>query len=314
MRCVLGIDTSCYTTSVALAFEDGRVFQKRKLLNVPDGARGLQQSAGVFQHVQNLPALMEALTMEHEGYRVTAVCASEKPRGIPGSYMPVFTVGAGAARQIAAALGVPYIPADHQRGHVRAALLGTDLIGKPFLGFHLSGGTTEVLSVDEKLKISLIGGASDITAGQLIDRVGVKLGLSFPAGPALERLAMEGESASAMPTSIKGVEASFSGAEAQAMRMIARGTRSEDVAAEVFSVVARTLAKIVERIASETEVMDVLMAGGVASSRLLQKLLYARLQKTGSHAKIYWADPEYAGDNAVGVALIGLTSTREAHV
>ena len=165
MRAVLGIDTSCYTTSAALA-ADGRILgQKRRLLTVEQGERGLMQSEGVFQHVNRLPALIEALMAEAGDVQIEAVCASTRPRPVDGSYMPVFTVGTGYARALAAALRVPFLETSHQEGHIRAALVDTGL--KPegrFLALHLSGGTTEVVTVDAGA-IALAGGSNDLPRG-----------------------------------------------------------------------------------------------------------------------------------------------------
>ena len=107
--------------------------------------------------------------------------------------MPVFLAGKLAATSIASSLGVPLYETTHQAGHVRAALLGQETLvnESPFLAMHLSGGTTEVLSlVDDRL--TLLGGTLDLHAGQVVDRTGVALGLPFPAGTHLEELAVRG--------------------------------------------------------------------------------------------------------------------------
>jgi N6-L-threonylcarbamoyladenine synthase len=224
--------------------------------------------------------------------------------------MPVFTAGASLAKSIALALRVPLIETTHQQGHVRAALLGTPLRAD-FIAVHLSGGTTELLKVGEGLTIGLLGGTADISAGQLVDRVGVALGLSFPAGPQLEALAEKGEAQSSLPVSVSRMKASFSGAEAQLMRHIEAGVPPEAVAAEVYSLLSRTLARLISQAAAETGLTDVLLAGGVASSRLLRALLPERLGRLNDSVRIHWAKPELSGDNAAGVALIGCDRLKE---
>ncbi len=159
--------------------------------------------------------------------------------------MPVFTAGTGFARAIAASLRVPFYETSHQQGHVRAAMEGAGALPEEFLALHLSGGTTEALHVRPGLKIALLGGSNDLHAGQLVDRVGVRMGLSFPAGPALEKLARQGAAKSAFPLSHREGEVSFSGAEAQAMRMLDAGASREDVAAEVYSYLARAVAWLI---------------------------------------------------------------------
>ncbi len=305
----LGIDTSCYRTSVAYV-DEGGYRQQRKLLLVPPGKRGLMQSEMVFQHVQNLPILIQALCVPKG--TTGCVCASTKPRPAEGSYMPAFTVGEGLGRSLSTVLGVPFFETSHQQGHLRAAMLTGYPAGSRFLALHLSGGTTELLLTGRDLGIELLGGTSDLNAGQLIDRVGVALGCSFPAGPELEALAMRAEGRATMPTSIKGLSCSLSGAEAQAMRMIEAGEGREQVAAEVFSFLARTLAKLISLACQQTGTGAALLSGGVASSALLKRLLPERLHRLGARVELFWAAPELSGDNAVGVAHIGYEQCKGA--
>ena len=218
---VLGLDTSCYTTSAALASDDGSWLSSRQLLPVEKGQRGLRQSEAVFVHVRQLPLMVEKLR-ESSSQPIDAVCASVSPADGEDSYMPVFLVGAGFGRALASALQVPFFETTHQRGHLRAARVDTALAGESFLALNLSGGTTDVLVKDgerlEKAACSL-----DLHAGQLVDRVGVKLGLPFPSGPHLERLAEGFEARGAVPVSMAVGGCHLSGAEAMLSRMIREG-------------------------------------------------------------------------------------------
>ncbi|MDW7651458.1 MAG: O-sialoglycoprotein endopeptidase, partial [Bacillota bacterium] len=188
-----GIDTSCYTTSLAVTDAQGRLLcEQRKLLEVPSGERGLRQSDGIFLHLQNLPHLAEALAERTGPLCLQAVAASTRPRPVDGSYMPVFTVGTSFGRMLAATLGVPFFSLSHQEGHIYAGLWSAGVDWDNFYAVHISGGTTEILEVARQAKglaIKELGGSEDLHAGQFIDRVGVALGLGFPAGPALEALA-----------------------------------------------------------------------------------------------------------------------------
>lgn len=320
MKACLGFDTSCYTTSVALCCigdraADGLFFQERRLLFVPDGARGLRQSEMVFQHVSRLPELTEALLRARPEARIAAIAASVRPRSAETSYMPAFRAGESAARTLAAALRVPFYETTHQEGHLRAARVGTALdADKPFLALHLSGGTTEVLRADGG-RAELLGGALDLHAGQLIDRVGVAMGLSFPAGPRLERLALSGKAKGAVTASVRGLSCHFSGAEAQALRLLEAGeTSKEDIAADVFACVARTVARLVVEGCEQTGLLDALLGGGVASSSLIRAQVTERVLKRSRNLRLHFARPDLSGDNAVGVALIGaarLTNEKE---
>ena len=305
MGTALGFDTSCYTTSVALARAGRIVASRRRLLTVEQGGRGLMQSEGVFQHETRLPELVEQLMQEAGVTKIDAVGASIRPRPVDGSYMPVFTVGEGYGRSLAAVLGVPFIATSHQEGHIRAAMVDTALTyGEEILAVHLSGGTTEVLHVKAG-EIALIGGSNDLHAGQFVDRVGVRLGLGFPAGAALEQMAMRGTAQARLPIWVRGCECSFSGSESAAQRLIDAGEIApDDMAAEVFSCIARSLAKVLAAASEQTGVKKVLLAGGVASSTHLRQLLPARLKKMNVRLRLNWGRPELSGDNACGVALI----------
>ena len=180
-RC-LGLDTSNYTTSVAL-FDGADGHQLGRLLDVEAGGLGLRQSDALFQHVKRLPVLFDQLRAEGRLEGIAAVGASIKPRWVEGSYMPCFLAGETAGRILADTLGVPFFPCAHQQGHIAAVAWGAgrpELLDRPLLAWHLSGGTTELLYVEPEGTGVLprkIGGTSDISAGQLIDRTGVALGL-----------------------------------------------------------------------------------------------------------------------------------------
>ncbi|MBR3299703.1 MAG: hypothetical protein IKI64_10990 [Clostridia bacterium] len=303
----IGIDTSCYTSSAACVCVDGILADKRRLLSVRPGDRGLRQSEGVFQHVKNMTELMPQLLGGVDAAEVGGVGVSVCPSGRENSYMPVFLVGKLLAETLGATLDAPVLGFTHQQGHLRAALVGNEaLIGRPFFALHLSGGTSELLFADEKLNVECIGGTSDINAGQLVDRIGVKLGLSFPAGKQLEQLALTAaERGVLLPSSVNGTAFSLSGAETKAAAAIDRGEDAARTARSCFDLIARTLAKTVENameLHGAKACRDFLFAGGVASSGLLREMLAHRLE--GSGARLHFSRPELSSDNAVGAALM----------
>ncbi|MBQ8201385.1 MAG: O-sialoglycoprotein endopeptidase [Clostridia bacterium] len=312
-RVVIGVDTSCYTTSVAAVTEDGEVLAScRKLLPVPQGERGLRQSEAVFIHVRQLPERFEELAPFVRDREIAAVCASRTPRDDEDSYMPVFHAGDAQARGLAAMLGVPCFTTTHQRGHIAAARVESGIREGDLLAVHLSGGTTELLSLvgDE---LTLLGGTLDLHAGQVVDRTGVALGLPFPAGPHLEALAVKGHSEArlTMTTRNGGLDCHFSGAETQVQRWIKDGTLShEDIAREVYDLLARTVARMICAAAEKTGLRQVLIAGGVSSSKLFRELVTERIRKRDRNLHVCFGRPEFSGDNAVGVALIGAQKLR----
>lgn len=302
---ILGLDTSCYTTSLAVLDDQGRLFaDERRMLAVPEGHRGLRQSEAVFMHLRRLPELLEKAGR----LSLSCVCASTRPRPVEGSYMPVFTVGESFGRALAAAGGVPFLALSHQEGHILAGLWSAGALGwENFLAVHMSGGTTEVLSVTRDrgkagLTVTELGGSEDLHAGQFIDRVGVALGLPFPAGPHLEKLAGEcGKEMLEVPVSVKGLRASFSGPESHVRRAVEAGRHSPAaIARGVENAVARTLVKLVNNALHVKKSRHVLFVGGVAANSYIKEMLTDRVL-----AEVRFAAPQYAGDNAVGCALFG---------
>ncbi len=310
MTAYLGFDTSCYTTSVAAIDAEGRLrSDRRQVLSVRPGGRGLQQSGAVFQHLQNLPDLAAAVLDDLGGEPVAGVGASTRPRDQEGSYMPVFRVGEGFGRTVARALQVPFRAADHQTGHLQSGLWSA---GCPdldhFLALHLSGGTTELLRVTRSgsagLSVTILGGSTDLHAGQFVDRVGVALGLPFPAGPHLEELAKGGEPGRAViPSAVTGCSISFSGPEACAQRLVHQGESKADIALAVQRCLVQSLVKILRAAMSDCEESDVLLVGGVASNQYIKE----QLGQIMTGVRLHFADPRYASDNAVGIALEALS-------
>lgn len=311
MKLALGIDTSCYTTSVALLGEDGTlVADERRPLAVKPGGRGLAQAEMVYQHTRNLPELFAAAAAKAGGnLALAAVAASVQPRPLPESYMPAFLVGAGYARVIAVAQAVPFLSLSHQEGHILAGLwsAGGPADGR-FLAVHASGGTTEITLVIRGvagLTVELLGGTSDIAAGQFIDRVGVALGLPFPAGPGLEELACSGQAEPAsLPVAARAMKVSFAGPETRARRLLAAGAEPAAVAAGVQACVADSLARLCSAAVGATGVAVILFVGGVLANRFIRGRITAALGPAG--VRPYFPQARYSGDNAVGAACFAL--------
>ena len=297
----LGFDTSNYTTSVA--FTDGRTDKSvRQILSVKEGERGIRQSDGVFQHMKLLPELFEKLNADMKD--VTAIGVSTRPRTVEGSYMPVFLAGYGYARVAAKTLGVPLYEFSHQDGPIMAGIYSCgafELLHKPFLSVHLSGGTTEILRSEYKgmnFTNKILGGTKDISAGQFIDRVGVRVGMKFPAGKELEQLALTAEKAEKLPVSVDGTMVSFSGVETKTIQ-IENKTDRESLALGVLECVRDTLTRAINNAVMETGIHDILIVGGVASNGIIRKGFSENLDGTA-----YFATPEYSTDNAVGIAYL----------
>lgn len=314
MSLVLGIDTSCYTTAIAVMdIKANLLGDYRQLLSVPEGEKGLQQSRAVFQHVQNMASVFAKIEPILKEKSIIAVAASTRPRSIQGSYMPVFTVSEAHGRVLSSGLGVPFWETSHQEGHLLAGLWSSDFRdSSSFLAVHISGGTSELLHVifhseTGKLKIDILGSTQDLHAGQFVDRVGVTMGLPFPAGPALEKLGQQVNGKEVqIPSAVDGYNFSFSGSETCAQRLWQEGIGPAAIARGVESCIAKTLEKVVRRAILETGLQKVLFVGGVAANKYLRERLAFRLEHRAVGAKLFFATPALSTDNAVGVALSGV--------
>ena len=298
----LGFDTSNYTTSAAV-FGGGTAENRGKLLTVPEGALGLRQSEALFQHVKRLHLMMEQLRADGVIGQIAAVGASTRPREVEGSYMPCFLAGEGAARTLAAALGVPFYPCSHQQGHIAAAAWSAgreDLLDKPHLAWHLSGGTTELLRVEPEsytVRAEVVGGTSDIAAGQLVDRAGVLMGLPFPAGKALDALYDQAGDTGFFRVKLNDLTFSLSGMENKVKELAERGEKSANIARFTIDTIMDVLLRTTREAQKRWPGLPVLCSGGVASNRQIR----AALERD---CGAVFARPQYATDNALGVAIL----------
>ena len=295
---VVGFDTSNYTTSIAY-FTGVDGVNCSQLLPVKPGELGLRQSDAVFHHTKSLPELSGRLFSRVQG-DIEAVGVSTRPRAVEGSYMPCFMVGYSHAKMLSDAYRVPLFEVSHQQGHVAASLWSAgrlDLMDKPHLAWHLSGGTTEFLLVEpegKNVKCSRIGGTTDISAGQLIDRTGVMLGLPFPAGKHLDALSGEAQGREVFKVKCPEMEFSLSGVQNK-VQQFHKGDNAE-TAAYALRCVAFAVRKATENALKAYPGLEVVFSGGVASNSMLRQL-------TADLHPIYCA-PQYSTDNAMGVAVL----------
>lgn len=311
----LGIDTSCYTTSCALVGKEGELLaESRRLLKVKPGRRGLQQSEMVFQHTRALPELIETLPLDT--YAIQGIGVSAFPRREEDSYMPAFLVGHGMGRSLSHALQVPLYEFSHQENHILAAVCDLGgLLQEPFYSLHVSGGTTELLYCepqgDELFTATLISGSIDLHGGQFVDRMGVALGLQFPAGPHLESLvrnaypdAKRWEEApldKPLPVAVKAGQMSFGGPCSEAMRRLERGEyEPAELGLAVFRCISESIVKFLTYYNKQKRAKHLIAVGGVMCNYYLRQALCDYGVKEG--VQLHFADPKYSSDNATGVA------------
>ena len=296
----LGIDTSNYTTSLAL-YDGENIVQCKQLLDVKQGECGLRQSNAVFSHTVNLPNLF--CELKPNIHKLSAVGVSVRPRNVDGSYMPCFLVGENVAAAIGACSDIPVYKTSHQVGHILAALYSIDkldLINQKFIAFHVSGGTTEALLVTpdskEIIKAEIIAQSLDLKAGQAVDRVGVMLGMKFPCGKELDELSQKSDKKFKIKPSMKELNCSMSGIENKCKKMISDGEKDEDTAKFCIEYILAALDEMTTRIIKKYGNLPLVFAGGVMSNSLISNKLSAKYSA-------FFAKREFSCDNAAGAAI-----------
>lgn len=303
MPIYLGLDTSNYTTSTALIDTDSmEAVQFKKLLPVKEGELGLRQSDAVFHHTKQLPNMVSAL-FENRSVKPDAIGVSVHPRNIDGSYMPCFLCGEGLADSLGAINKIPVHKTSHQIGHILAALFSShklELINEKFIAFHVSGGTTDCLLVtpdkEKVFEIIEVGSSLDIKAGQAIDRAGLMLGLKFPCGKELEKLAAKSDKKYKLKPMLKNGSCCLSGLENKCRKMLDDGEKKEDIANYCLSFIFSTIYSMTEFALESCGNIPIVYAGGVMSDKLIRDKL---LQKFDA----FFAEPDFSCDNAVGTAV-----------
>ena len=306
---VLGIDTSNYTTSVAIITEEGELLANiKRPLTVKEGERGLRQSDAVFSHIKNLPSAFEEAKKFIANNKIMAIGVSEKPRNVEGSYMPCFLAGVAAAEASSASANLPIYKFSHQCGHIMAAVFSSgnfDLLNRDFAAFHISGGTTELLIVHPEnfgFKTELVGGTKDLNAGQIIDRIGVKMGFSFPCGKEMEEAALKFEGkVPKKKISRDGLFVNLSGLENMALKLYSETEDKSMVSAFVLHYIASAICEMSEAYIEKYGETHFVYAGGVMSNSIIKSILDSRFDCS-------FAEPAMSADNAVGVAFLTLKS------
>ena len=307
MRDFLGVDTSNYTTSVAV-FNCGErsITQEKRLLPVREGELGLRQSDAVFHHTKQLPEMVERLAEKYGGFSLEAVAASVRPRNTEGSYMPCFLCGEGLGRSLSTVNKLPFYSTSHQVGHILAALYSAGklpYVNERFIAFHVSGGTTDCLLCEPDddliIKITEIGTSLDLKAGQAVDRCGLMLGLRFPCGAELEKLAERSDKKVKIRPVIKDGNCCLSGVENKCRQMTERGASPEDTARFCLDFIGETIIAMTLAAKDKCGDLPLVFAGGVMSDAIIRRSVTERFNGAS------FAAPEFSCDNAAGVAIYG---------
>lgn len=300
----LGIDTSNYTTSAALFNSElNTVMQERRLLKVKPGELGLRQADAVFQHTMALPGIIGVLC-ENGSITPDVIGVSVSPSEEENSYMPCFMTGKCVAECMGSVFGVPVKMFSHQAGHIVAVLYSAnrlDLLEKEFLAFHVSGGTTQGLFVkpdaDKVISIRKVCESLDLKAGQAIDRVGVMLGLDFPAGAKLDALSRESTEKYKVHPFMRDGACSLSGLQNKCEQMFRKGEAPENIANYCITYICEALRLMTNALLEKYPGRPVLYSGGVMSNSLIRERF------TEEFGAVFSA-PGFSSDNACGTAVL----------
>lgn len=300
----LGIDTSCYTTSIALIDGDNNIlYDKKKVLDVDYNKIGLRQQDALFQHMKNLPYLLKEIDNNYF-QKIKYISVSNKPRNIKDSYMPVFLQGVFLAESLGHSLNIPIKYFSHQEGHIAAGLIGNEvLLSKKFVAIHLSGGTNEILLVDstkENLNIEIIGKTLDISFGQLLDRIGVYLGYQFPCGRDIDSLSLKGDDILVkVPLSLKdNIDINISGLENYFKNIIDLNEyKIEDISLLLMSTITAYLDIVMKEVKKMLNIDKFLLIGGVCESLFIRNYYKDK-------ENVFFSLKNISNDNAVGLAYL----------
>jgi N6-L-threonylcarbamoyladenine synthase len=314
---VLGIETSCDETAVALYDESQGLLAHRLHsqvgLHAPYG--GVVPELASRDHVRRLlPLVHEVLSAGGSGPEIIDGVAYTAGPGLIGALL----VGAGFARSLAYAWAKPAIAVHHLEGHLLAPLLEADPPDFPFLALLVSGGHTQLIDVAALGRYHILGETLDDAAGEAFDKTAQLLGLGYPGGPAIARLAEQGRSgAMVFPRPMldrPGLQFSFSGLKTAALVAL-RDRPAEaraDIARGFEEAVVETLTEKARRALLATGHERLVVAGGVGANQRLRARLAALAVETG--VRLYFPRPEFCTDNGAMIALAGcLRLARGAH-
>ncbi len=312
---ILGIESSCDDTSAA-------VIRDRKLLaNVIANQDIHKQYGGVIpelasrSHQSNIVPVVDA-ALKKAGVSANDIDAIAFTRG-PG-LLGSLLVGVSFAKGLSLATGKPLIAVNHLQGHILSLFIEDETYREspefPFLCLLVSGGHTQIIKVEAPLKMSVLGSTIDDAAGEAFDKTAKMLGLPYPGGPHIDRLAHEGnpEAFTFAKPKIKDLDYSFSGFKTSVLYFLRDQLKDnerfieeniQDIAASVQKTIIEILLDKFEKAIQQTGIKNIAIAGGVAANSGLQEAVLQLAEKTG--AKAYIPPRRYTTDNAAMIAVAG---------
>jgi N6-L-threonylcarbamoyladenine synthase/N6-L-threonylcarbamoyladenine synthase/protein kinase Bud32 len=293
----LGIEGTAHTVGVGIVDEDCRI-----LSNVTDMYEplegGIHPREAANHHADVLIHLVKkSLKTAGKNFDDVGLVAFSQGPGLG----PCLRTVATGARALALSLDVPIIGVNHCIAHLE---IGRKMTGceDPVL-LYLSGGNTQVIAYSEK-RYRVFGETLDIGIGNMLDKFGREVGLSFPSGPAIEKLAQEGDILIPLPYSVKGMDVSFSGILTAALNMHKNGDKLEDLCASLQETSFAMVTEVTERAMAHLEKNEVLLGGGVACNKRLGEMVERMTKDRG--ASMFVPEPSLCVDNGAMIAWTGL--------
>ncbi len=292
---VLGIEGTAHTVGVGIVTEEKVLANVSHMYRPPEG--GIHPREAANHHVQYLPKLLEE-AMEKAGVSSRDIDGISFSMG-PG-LGPCLRTVATAARVMSLKLHVPIVGVNHCIAHLEIGRFSTGAEDPVML--YVSGGNTQVISYASG-RYRVFGETLDIGVGNMLDKLAREMGIPFPGGPRIEKMALEGEKYIPLPYSVKGMDMAFSGILTAAVNKL-REERKEDIAYSVQETVFSMLTEVTERALTHLRKDEILLAGGVARNRRLQDMLRVMAEERG--AKLYVPPGDLCVDNGAMIAYLGL--------
>ena len=311
---VLGIETSCDETGVAIYDSREGLLGDKLYSQVKTHAAfgGVVPELASRDHIRKtLPLIMELLNEAHVPLTDLDGIAFTAGPGLIGSLL----VGASLGRSLAMGLDVPAIGVHHMEGHLLAPMLEPEPPKFPFVALLVSGGHTQLVKVKKIGEYQLLGESLDDAAGEAFDKVGKMLGLPYPGGPHLAKLALNGVSDTfQFPRPMvnrPGLDFSFSGLKTSVKNAISELSKQGDIDLQARANIARgfedavvsTLAIKCRRALKQTGLERLIIAGGVSANLNLRQVLESTMSEVGG--RLYYAQPKYCTDNGAMIAYAG---------
>ncbi|RLI99461.1 MAG: UGMP family protein [Candidatus Aenigmatarchaeota archaeon] len=297
---VIGIESTAHTFGIGVVDEKFKVLADERTHYTPK--EGIIPLEAAQSHEKNAPKLLKKIEDKIDLKEIGLIGLSSGPGLAPCLYH-----GLNFVKDLSKKLRKPLVGINHCQAHIEIGKILTKL--KSPITLYVSGGNTQIIYENKGYKI--LGETQDIGIGNAIDKLGRVAGLSFPAGPKIEKIAKKGNFVM-LPYSVKGMDLNFSGILSESIRKLEKGESKEDIFYSFQEVCFAMLTEITERAIAATEKKELLLVGGVAQNNRLQEMLKIMCKDRG--AKFEVVPKEFAGDNGTMIAMTALVNYKNKEI